>query len=230
MRVDLRLQSVQFCSAALLLLPDDVVHQFIDLAQAPLHASSKVFHFRRSADVYLVRIYPASVHILDRAVQPQDRACDPFRHKAVDQKQSQDRHEQDQKCEKLCTDRAQSEAAHRNDADQFPSRITDRLDDYHPAFALKDLFVQTVFIIRRGKIILLVLFHTDLDHSGMIDQLSVPVAQVKVLIGVAPVDAVHHLLDRVVVHVDEQDSPDRHSAVSQFYNPAERNDPVISER
>ena len=97
------------------------------------------------------------------------------------QKESQDRHEQDKKCKKLRTDRAQPETAHRNNTDQFPSRITDRLDNYHPALALKDLFVQAVFVIRRGKVVLFVLFHADLDHPGMIDQLSVAVAQVKIL-------------------------------------------------
>ena len=88
--------------------------------------------------------------------------------------------------------------------------------------------MHAVLIVAHLQVVFFIVPHTDPHLSGMVDQFPVAVAQVKILIGVGTVDPLHHLLDRAVIHIDQQHAPHGNASVRQLHDPAQGDDPVIA--
>ncbi len=108
----------------------------------------------------------------------------------------------------------------RNHPHQLPSRITDGINNHFPAFSFQILIVHAVFASCGLQAVFTANPIADLNLAGMVNNLPVAVAQVKILSVSSPIDLFHHPLNAGIVHIHQKHAPTGNSMICQLHYPA----------
>ena len=218
MWIDLALQRIQLAFSALVLLPDDRLHQVLDPLIRFLYGISKMTDFLGAADINF-RLFPRLI-LQDRRVQLQDRARDTHGYDAVKHHQHH-RHQNQHHHEEIAkVDHSVGKHRIRQHADQLPAGVADGADDHPAVLTVEHLVVDAVLVSRGNQVVFPPDAVAELHLPRMIDQLSAAVTEIVVLPAVFVIDLFHQPGNSGKVHIYQQNALPGIAAVCQLHHAA----------
>lgn len=162
-RVDLRLQHLEFAAALLALLLDDVVHQMVHGGHHRAHRMAQALHLV-AAGVLDLHVLPSAFQLLDGLLQAADGVGDIGGDAEVEESHQKHKEKDERQAEQ--EQLGQFGALVGGDADQLPAGVAHGLDRDMALFALKALQMVAVRISSRLQVVFLEQARVDQLAAG----------------------------------------------------------------